>query len=134
VDVGTGVRASKTPERTLYGHTRIGADLGDTEQRLETKRGAGREPHDQHGVLAMLNTTARGQKRKREHREAKRRSDQKIKARAWRNKRNKNKRWRKDNDKTQEINQNGNTKPGLDYAGVTPLSSRDRAGESCYAA
>jgi len=27
----------------------------------------------------------------------------------------------------QEINQNGKTKPGLDYAGVTPLSSRDRA-------
>jgi hypothetical protein len=62
---------------------------------------------------------------KREHREAKRRSDQKIKARAWINKRNKNKRWRKDKDQTQEINQNGNTKPGLDYAGVTPLSSRD---------
>ena len=64
VDVGTGVRASKTPERTLYGHTRIGADLGDTEQRLETKRGAGREPHDQHGVLHMLNMTARDQKGK----------------------------------------------------------------------
>ena len=80
VDVGTGVRASKTPERTLYGHTRSGADPGDTAPR--TKRGAGREPHDQQGVLAMLNTTARGQKRKREHREAKRRSDQKIKARA----------------------------------------------------
>ena len=82
VDVGTGVRASKTPERTLYGHTRIGADLGDTEQRLETKRGAGREPHDQHGVLAMLNTTARGQKRKREHREAKKRSDHKHKSKS----------------------------------------------------
>ena len=27
----------------------------------------------------------------------------------------------------QEINQNGKTKPDLDYAGVTPLSSRDRA-------
>ena len=26
-----------------------------------------------------------------------------------------------------EINQNGKIKPGLDYAGVTPLSSRDRA-------
>ena len=26
-------------------------------------------------------------------------------------------------DQTQEINQNENTKPGLDYAGVTPLSS-----------
>ena len=25
----------------------------------------------------------------------------------------------------QEINQNGKVKPGLDYAGVTPLSSRD---------
>ena len=67
MDVGTGVRASKTPERTLYGHTRIGADLGDTEQRLETKRGAGREPHDQHGMLDMLNTTARDQKGKKEN-------------------------------------------------------------------
>ena len=106
MDVGTGVRESKTPERTLYGHTRSGADPGDIEQRLENKRGAGREPHDQHRVLAMLNTTARGQKRKREHMEAKRRSDQKIKARAWRNKRNKNKRWRKDKDQAQEVNQN----------------------------
>jgi len=25
----------------------------------------------------------------------------------------------------QEINQNGKVKPGLDYTGVTPLSSRD---------
>ena len=64
MDVGTGVRESKTPERTLYGHTRSGADPGDTEQRLETKQGAGREPRDQHGVLAMLNTTARAQKGK----------------------------------------------------------------------
>ena len=96
MNVGTGLRASKTPERTLYGHTRSGADPGDTEQRLKTKRGAGREPHDQQGVLAMLNTTERGQKKKREHREAKRRSDQKIKARAWRNK---NKRWRKEKTK-----------------------------------
>jgi hypothetical protein len=53
-------------------------------------------------------------KEKREHREAKRISDQKIKARAWRNKRNKNKRWRKDKDQTQEINQNGKIKPDLD--------------------
>ncbi len=68
------MRASKTPKRTLYRQTRIGADPGDTVQRLETKRGACREPHDQHGVLAMLNTTARGQKRKREHREAKRKN------------------------------------------------------------
>ena len=109
MDVGTGVRASKTPERTLYRHTRIGADPGDTEQRLETKWGAGREPHDQHGVLDMLNTTARTQKVKREHREVKRRSDQKIKA--WRNKRNKNKRWRKDKDQTQEPQQEINHKP-----------------------
>ena len=64
VDVGTVVRESKTPKRTLYRHTRIGADPGDTEQRLETKRGASREPHDQHGGLAMLNTTARAQKGK----------------------------------------------------------------------
>jgi len=62
VDAGTGVRASKTPKRTLYRqHTRIGADPGDTEQRLETKRGAGGEPHDHHGVLDMLNMTARDQ-------------------------------------------------------------------------
>ena len=41
-----------------------------------------------------------------------------IKAGAWRNKskieRNKSKRWRKDKDQTQEINQNGKIKPGLD--------------------
>ena len=67
MDVGTGVRESKPPERTLCGHTRIGADPGDTEQRLKTKRGGGREPHDQHGVLAMLNTTARAQKGKKEN-------------------------------------------------------------------
>ena len=68
VNAGTGVRASKTPKLTLYRqHTRIGADPGDTEQRLETKRGAGREPHDQHGVLDMLNTTARDQKGKKEN-------------------------------------------------------------------
>jgi hypothetical protein len=36
---------------------------------------------------------------------------EKIKARAWGNKR---KRWRKYNDQTQEINQNGKIKPGLD--------------------
>ena len=64
VDMGTGVRESKTPEIEHYRHTRSGADPGDTEQRLETKRGAGREPHDQHGVLDMLNTTARDQKGK----------------------------------------------------------------------
>ena len=65
--LGTGVRESKTPKRTLYRHTRIGADPGDTEQRLETKRGAGGEPHDQHGVLDMLNMTARDQKGKKEN-------------------------------------------------------------------
>ena len=68
MDAGTGVRASKTPKRTLYRqHTRIGADPGDTEQRLETKRGAGREPYDHHRVLDMLNTTARDQKEKKEN-------------------------------------------------------------------
>ena len=68
MNAGTGVRASKTPKLTLYRqHTRIGADPGDTEQRLETKRGAGGEPHDQHGVLDMLNMTARDQKGKKEN-------------------------------------------------------------------
>jgi hypothetical protein len=60
---------------------------------------------------------------KKEHREAKRRSAEKNKSNS-RNKRNKNRRWRKERP-IQEINQNGKTKPGLDYAGVTPLSSRD---------
>jgi hypothetical protein len=47
----------------------------------------------------------------------------KTRPRAWRNT---CKRWRKDKDYTQEINQNGKIWPGLDYAGVTPLiSSRD---------
>jgi hypothetical protein len=68
---GLGCANAKLP-KDHYRHTCIGADPGDTEQRRETKRGAGREPHDQHGVLAMLNTTARAQKGKREHREAKR--------------------------------------------------------------
>ena len=45
-------------------------------------------------------------RKKREHRDAKRRRDQKIKARAWRNKRNKNKRSTKDKDQAQEVNQN----------------------------
>ena len=82
MDVGIGVRESKTPERTLYGHTRSGADPGDTEQRLETKQGAGGEPRDQHGVLAMLNDGTCPNRKKREHREAKRRSAEKNKSKS----------------------------------------------------
>ena len=78
MNVGTGLRASKTPERTLNGHTHIGADPGDTEQRFETRQGAGREPRDQHGVLAMRMRRHVPKKGKREHREAKRRSAEKI--------------------------------------------------------
>ena len=70
----------KTLERTLPStqfsvHTRIGADPGDAEERRETKQRAarpGRALQDHHGVLAMLDTTARAQKGKRKHiREAK---------------------------------------------------------------
>jgi len=50
------------PQKNITSTNRIGADLGDIEQRLETKQGANREPRGQHGVLAMLNTTARAQK------------------------------------------------------------------------
>ena len=52
------------PQKNITSTNRIGADPCDTAQRLETKQGAGGEPRDQHGVLAMLNTTARAQKGK----------------------------------------------------------------------
>jgi len=52
------------PQKNITSTNRIGAEPGDTEQRLETEQGAGREPRDQHRVLAMLNTTARAQKGK----------------------------------------------------------------------
>ena len=71
VDVGTGMHECKTPERTLSTHSNRRRP-GDTEQRRETKRGAGRARRDHHGVLAMLDTATRAQKGKREHREAKR--------------------------------------------------------------
>ena len=66
-------------------------------------------------------------RKKKEFREAKRRSTEKINARAsaWRNKRNKKQEMETIQRPIQEINQNGKTKPDLDYAGVTPLSSRD---------
>ena len=65
-----------------------------------------------------------GHEAKKELREAKRRAEKiKTRASAWRNKRNKNRKWRQYKDQS-----NGKTKPDLDYAGVTPLSSRDRAG------
>ena len=88
-------------------HTRIGADLGDAEQRRETKRGAtrsGRAPQDhQHGILAMLNTTARAPKGKRELREAERKIE-KIKARAWRNKCQRMEKYKQEMEKRQRPN------------------------------
>ena len=69
-------------QKTLYRHTRLGADPGDTEQRLKTRHGAGREPRDQHGVLAMLNDGTCPNREKREHREAKRRSAEKNKSKS----------------------------------------------------
>ena len=63
---GRGDWAAKLPKEH-FRHTRIGADPGDAEQRCETKRGAtrsGRAPQDHHGVLAMMDTTARAQKGK----------------------------------------------------------------------
>ena len=61
---GLGCANAKVPKEH-YRYNRIGADPGDAEQRRETKRGAGiREPHDQRGVLAMLNTATRAQKGK----------------------------------------------------------------------
>ena len=142
MDVGTGVRASKTPERTLNGHTHIGADPGDTEQRLENKRGAGREPHDQHGVLAMLNTTRRrhvAKKGKENTGRLKKEVTINIKVRAWRNKRNRNKRWRKDKDQMQ-IQEINITKIKMEIQSLvltTQESLRYRAEtelEPCYAA
>ena len=64
---GLGCATNPRLPKEHYRHNRIGADPGDTKQRRETKRGASREPHDQHGVRAMLNTMARARKRKREH-------------------------------------------------------------------
>ena len=97
MDVGTEVRESGTLKRTLYRHTRIGADPGDTGQRRETKRGAGREPHDQHGELAMLEYDGTCPKRKKEN-TGRLKEEVTKKARTWRNKRNENRRWRKDKD------------------------------------
>jgi hypothetical protein len=67
----------------------------------------------------MLNTATRTQKGKKENSgRLNERVTEIIEAGAWRNKskieRNKSKRWRKDKDQTQEINQNGKIKPGLD--------------------
>ena len=50
-------------------HIRIGDDPGDAEERRESKQGAARPGTERrktttHGVLAMLNTTARAQKEK----------------------------------------------------------------------
>ena len=54
-------------QQDITSTNRIGADPCDTEQRLETQQGAGREPRDQHGVLDRLNMTARAQKGKKEN-------------------------------------------------------------------
>jgi len=94
--------------------------------------GIRREPRDQHGEQDMKNARARTQGGKKNSWRPKGKEEvpKKIKARAWRNKsikRNKSRRWRKDKRQRpiQEINQNKKTKPSLDYAGVTLLSSRD---------
>ena len=118
----TWERGWKTPLGTNSTYTRIGADPGDAEERRATKPRAarlGRAPQDHRGVLAMLNTATRAQKGKKENSgRLNERVTEIIKAGAWRNKskieRNKSKRWRKDKDQTQEINQNGKIKPGLD--------------------
>ena len=82
VAVGNGVRASKTPQQKITSTNRIGAEPGDTEQRLETRQGAGREPRDLHGVLTMRIRRHVPKKGKREHREAKRRSAEKNKSKS----------------------------------------------------
>ena len=80
-------------------HSRNDTDSGDAEERRETKQRAarpGRAPQDHHGVLAMLNTTARAQKGKQNTGRLNEGVTEKIKARAWRNK---SKRcWGKDKD------------------------------------
>jgi len=70
------------PQQNITSTNRIGAEPGDTEQRLKTRHGAGREPRDQHGVLAMLNDGTCPNRKKREHREAKRRSAEKNKSKS----------------------------------------------------
>ena len=65
-------RLSKEYKRV---HTRKDTDSGDAEEHRETKQRAARPsraPQDHHGARAMLNTTARDQKKKKHtHREAK---------------------------------------------------------------
>jgi len=84
-------RGWKTPPEINSNYTRIGAYPGDAEERRATKPRAarlGRAPQDHHGVLAMLNTATRVQKGKKENPgRLNERETEKIKARAWRNKR-----------------------------------------------
>ena len=99
--VGTEVRASKTSKEHYIDQPHR-ADPCDTEHLLKTRQGAGREPRDQHGELDMAERDGTCPKRKKENTgRLKEEVPKKIKARAWRNKRNKNRRcWRKDKDQS----------------------------------
>ena len=92
--------AQAKPSKELIPTSRIGADPFDTEHRLETSQGAGesRETNAQ-SKKGRRNARARGQKK--ELREPKE-GPKKIKTRAsaWRNKRNKNRKWRQYKDQS----------------------------------
>ena len=100
--VGTEVRASKTSKEHYIDQPHR-ADPCDTEHLLKTRQGAGREPRDQHGELDMAERDGTCPKRKKENTgRLKKEVPKKIKARAsaWRNKRNKNRKWRKYKDQS----------------------------------
>ena len=102
---GGGNRGARKqdPQMNITSTNRIGADPCDTETRLETRQGAGREPRDQHGELDMAERDGTCPKRKKENTgRLKKEVPKKIKARAsaWRNKRNKNRKWRKYKDQS----------------------------------
>ena len=91
--------AQAKPSKELIPTSRIGADPFDTEHRLETSQGAGESRE--------TNTESRTRghvypRKKKNSRRPKEEVPKKIKARAsaWRNKRNKNRKWRQYKDQS----------------------------------
>merc|ERR1712070_974198 len=123
------------PSRELIPTSRIGADPFDTEHRLETSQGAGesRETNAE-SRTGRTNARARAQKKTKAGGQQKK-GRKKIKARAsaWRNKRNKNRKWRQYKDQSKRETKMERHSPifttqeSLRYRAETEL-------ESCYAA
>ena len=92
--------AQAKPSKELIPTSRIGADPFDTEHRLETSQGAG-ESRETNAQSKKGRTNARARGQKKELREPKE-GPKKIKTRAsaWRNKRNKNRKWRQYKDQS----------------------------------